>query len=102
MSLARFAKKINGSLDGDAAKWAQRQEILISRNDVSSSSFGCQFEKLVILGISAFPQLDRHDHVFGIANVGSEKLQPLVLAHISSEFWASQYVVQFLERCFGN
>ena len=101
-SLTRFTKKLSGRQDGDTAKRAQRQEILISRDDVSSPSFDCQFEKLVILGVSAFPQSDRHDHVLGIANVCGEKLQPLVLAHIPGEFWASQYVVQFLERCFGN
>ena len=101
-SLAKFVKKISGSQDGDAAQRAQRQEILISRDDVSSPSLDCQFEKLVILGVSAFPQSDRHDHVLGIANIGCKKLKPLVLAYICREFWSPQHIVQLLERCFGN
>ena len=101
-SLAKFAKKISGRQDGDAAKRAQRQEILISRDDVSSPSLDCQFEKLVILGVSAVPQSDRRDHVLSIANVGCKKLEPLVLAYICREFWPSQHIVQFFECCFGN
>ena len=101
-SLNTLTQEIDGRQNDDVVKWAQHQEILISRDDVTSFSCDCQFEKLVVLGIPAFPQSDRHDHVLGIANVCGKKLQPLVLADIPSKFWASQHVVQFLERRFGN
>jgi len=65
-SLTRFTKKLSGRQDGDTAKRAQSQEILISRDDVSRPTFDSQFEKRIILGVSAFPQSDRHDHLFGV------------------------------------
>jgi hypothetical protein len=101
-SLKTLTQEISRRQNDDATKRAQCQEILISRDDVSSLSCDCQFKELVVLGITAFPQTGCHEHVLRVANVCGKKLQSLLLAHILSKFWPSQNVVQFLEHRFGN
>ena len=95
--LAEFPHKVAWRQDPDATKWRERQQIRITRDDVGGAPGDGKLENLVVGRIPAHPQGFDDHNVFSLANVGRQKIEPLLLVDVVIEFWPAQHIVEFFE-----
>lgn len=88
------SKELPWGKNGDPAEWMERQQIVVSGEQVSSVPADGQFQELIVLRISTLGDstLDLDD--FSGSNQGSQKFQSMSIRDVSAQRGAAQGLVE--------
>lgn len=91
----RPRKELLGREYGDSAKRMEREKVRIAGYDVLGNSSHCEFEELVVAGISTLSNPGICIYPFRFTHQGGEKLPNILLGHIPAKLFSAQDLMDF-------